>query len=190
MSDLPILLIGCDEVDCWPCVLNLEHGAGLKTLRAPGAVIPPAEPESPFRWQVEHVVAEAGIKDFILCGHTDCGILKSLFLGDSRDAKGDVAQWLGEVGLTPDALKLRYPECGGQRLLDLAVQESLLAQAERLMAFPAVRDAGDVHIELWVFEAESGIVYVFDPKGGQFEPRRPRRSGCEPPASKGHSHEL
>lgn len=176
MSNRPILLIGCDEVTDWSSVLGLEPGAAPSLLATPGAIVPSA-PDSPWRRQLEHAVATDGVRDIVLCGHTDCRVIQSRLLGDADG----------------EALKRRYPGYEGQRLLDVAVQESLLAQAERLAALPALRraiDAGELHIELWAFDAETCRVQVFDPESGQFEPGRRAPSGCALSARVGHRHAL
>jgi carbonic anhydrase len=189
MSDLPILLIGCDEVEGWPSVLQLEPGARLTTLGTPGAIIPPAELDSPLRRQLERLVAGEGIRDIVLVGHTDCRVLHSALLGDARGPERELAGWLADAGLTREALEARYPACEGQGLLEVAAQECLMAQAERLMAYPALREAaeqGSVRLELWIFDAATRAVHVFDPERGQFEPTR-RLSGCERPLHAGRA---
>jgi carbonic anhydrase len=184
MSGSPILLIGCDEIGSWPQALGLSPGAPVRTLVTPGAVIPPATPGSPFHREVERLVRADGVRDFVICGHTDCGVLAPVFLGDAPDEALVPGPSPAEVGPTRADLRARYPGREGQRLLDVGVQESLLAQAGHLMALPALREAagaGEVRLELWVREAATGIVHVFDPASGQFEPGKRPPAGCEPP---------
>ena len=64
-------------------------------------------------------------------------------------------------------------QLAAQKLFNVAVQENVLVQLENLRTHPAVasglsRDALKLHG--WVYKIETGEVFAYDPRRGQFVP--------------------
>ena len=66
-----------------------------------------------------------------------------------------------------------YTQLEGDRLLNATVEENVLVQLENLRTLPAVGSRlvrGDLHLHGWFYKIETGEVFAYEPRTGQFVP--------------------
>ncbi|MDB4932020.1 MAG: Carbonic anhydrase [Myxococcaceae bacterium] len=118
-------------------------------------------------------IAALGVRDIVVCGHSDCGGMKAL-LGDPVEefhlrrwlelARPDVAQWRG-LG--------REPEPGPEH--DQLSRWCARRQLDHLETYPGVRAArerGDLRLHAWWFDIAAARMMAWSPDAGRYVPAR------------------
>jgi carbonic anhydrase len=167
------LFITCSDSRIDPNLLTQTRPGELFILRNAGNIIPPYSAghlggEAPT---IEYAVAALGVKDIIVCGHTDCGAMKALLDPEMVEELPLVASWLAQAETTRRLVQA-YQRSGGRtnpnghwsangygartqngqmqdvlnpeesaHLLEFTVQRNVLVQIENLRTHPAVAAA-------------------------------------------------
>lgn len=162
------LFIGCSDSRVVPSLLTGTDPGELFIVRNAGAFVPPHDPEVVFHATaagIEYAVVVLGVSDIVVCGHTHCGAVRSLY--DAPDpAAPHIARWL-ELGR--DA---RIGEGTGsgesepdRDTLFRTEQRSVALQVGRLMSYPCVAErveAGALSLHGWHYVIEGGRVLALD----------------------------
>ncbi len=130
-----VLFITCSDSRIDPHMLTSSEPGELFVVRNPGNVVSPQGGEAAA---IEFAIKKLGIKDIVVCGHTDCGAVH---------AAGDEAKLAGLPSLASWVKQHVRPQ----------VKENVLAQVENLQEMACVRDAG-VSVHAWVYNIETGEV--------------------------------
>jgi carbonic anhydrase len=168
------LFITCSDSRIDPNLLTRSKPGDLFILRNAGNIIPPhGAPGGGEAATIEFAVAALGVKDIIICGHSHCGAMKGLLQPEMVASLPSVSSWLKHAETTHRIVRENYGELEGERLVAATVEENVLVQLENLKTLPAVASRlvqGDLHLHGWVYKIETGEVFAYDSKGGQFVP--------------------
>jgi carbonic anhydrase len=163
------LFIGCSDSRIVPHAL-MDCGPGeLFIARNVGNLIPPWDLSAGFHGTaaaIEFAVLQLRVHNIIVCGHSHCGAITSLY-EDPPDEARHLRAWLD---LARDAA---LPVCQSPEALRRVEQRSIVLQMERLMSYPMVArrvTAGRLFLHGWYYVIEDGRVLVFDAESGRFEP--------------------
>jgi carbonic anhydrase len=121
---------------------------------------------------IEYAVSALEVSQVVVCGHSDCGAMKSLLRPESLDKLPTVKRWLtsAEAAISvTDAICTRE---NGPKFLSRLVQQNVLLQISHLKTHPSVAGQmarGRLQIRGWVFDVSSGEVAMCG-ENGQFEP--------------------
>lgn len=161
------LFIGCADSRVVPDLLTSALPGDLFVIRNVGNLVPPFEPDAGFHGTsagIEYAALVLGVKDIVICGHSDCGAIKALFTPLREDAP-HITRWL----------ELARPATVGSEMtadnLRRTSMRSVVLQLERLMTFPMVRERverGDVCLHGWYYVIEEGRVLGLDMGSGEF----------------------
>ncbi|GHH44816.1 carbonic anhydrase [Streptomyces candidus] len=169
-QDPEALFITCSDSRVVPALITGARPGELFELRTAGNVVPPypatghpdvpgahAHPRSEAA-TVEYAVCVLGVRDIVVCGHSHCGAVGALVRGEDLSAVPAVRDWL-EHSVAPDAaLRSTAPDTAD---VAEAVQAHVLAQIEKLRAYPCVRDRvadGTLTLHAWYYEVHTGRV--------------------------------
>jgi carbonic anhydrase len=122
---------------------------------------------------IEFAVVGLGIQDIIVCGHTHCGAMNGLLHPEVLQGMPAMAAWLSHAEATRQVAREKYFYLPADTLLNVTIQENVLAQLKNLGTHPAVAAAlatGNVKLHGWVYKIETGEVFAYDPERGQFLP--------------------
>jgi carbonic anhydrase len=172
-QDPETLFITCSDSRIDPCLLTQARPGDLFILRNAGNIVPPVGVVSGEAATVEYAVNALGVHDVIVCGHSGCGAMKGLLDPAALGGMPAVAAWLKYAEATERVVRANYGHLTGAELLTATVEENVLTQLENLRTLPAVAAAvsrGAVHLHGWVYKIETGEVFAYDPRGGQFVP--------------------
>ena len=168
------LFITCSDSRINPNLITNTRPGELFILRNAGNIVPPYGAANGGEGAtIEYAVAALGVKDIIVCGHSHCGAMKGLLDSAGLDDLPAVRSWLGHAETTRRVIRENYTHLSGQPLVTATVQENVLAQLENLRTHPSVAARlarGALHLHGWVYKIETGQVFAYDPKNGQFEP--------------------
>src|SRR5574343_1479460 len=164
-----ILFIGCSDSRLVPYMLTGTGPGDLFLVRNVGAFVPPYDGSAGFHGTaaaIEFAVLNLQVSHIVVCGHSHCGGIRSLYDGAPSQAI-NLNAWL-ELGREAVLPVLVTPEA-----LRRTEQRAVILQLERLMGYPMVRqrvEAGQLALHGWHYVIEEGEVYVFDVKSGEFLP--------------------
>jgi carbonic anhydrase len=158
----------------------------LFILRNAGNVVPPYGAASGGEAAtVEYAVAALKVKDIIICGHSLCGAMDGLLHPDKLDGLTAVDSWLTYAQTTARIVEENYGHITEKAArLTATVEENVLVQIENLRTHPSVAAAvscGVLKLHGWTYELETGQVFSYDPKEGQFLPIK-QATGIPKPA--------
>src|SRR5665213_3006109 len=89
------LFITCADSRIDPCLLTQTKPGELFLCRVIGNIVP-RYPESigGVSATIEYAVGVLGVPDVIVCGHTDCGVIKGILDPDALAPLENVSAWL------------------------------------------------------------------------------------------------
>lgn len=168
------LFITCSDSRIDPNLLTRSQPGELFILRNAGNIVPPHGAANGGEGAtIEFAVAGLGVKDIIICGHSHCGAMKGLLEPEAVATLPTVSAWLSHAATTQRIIRDNYGHLEGQKLLTATVEENVLVQLENLKTLPVVASRlirGDLHLHGWVYKIETGEVFAFDSRQGQFVP--------------------
>jgi len=181
-----VLFITCSDSRINPNLLTQTEPGELFILRNAGNLVPPyGAVQGGEAATIEFAVAGLGVKDIIVCGHSHCGAMKGLLEPPpSRDFPA-LTQWLSHAESTRRIVRDKYGDREGTSLLNVTIQENVLAQMENVRTHPVVASGlaqGKLKLHGWVYKIETGEVFSYDPESAQFlrlTGQRPLRSAPE-----------
>jgi carbonic anhydrase len=173
------LFITCSDSRIAPNLLTQTAPGDLFIMRNAGNLVPPyGAVHGGEAATLEYAIVALGIRDVIVCGHSDCGAMRALLDPSSCEQMPAVRRWLEHAEATRRVLASRYQTAEGAALLSAAIQENVLTQLENLRTHPAVAAAlarRELHLHGWVYGIDSGDVFAFDPQQEQFVRLDPAR---------------
>ena len=166
------LFITCSDSRIDPNLITHTEPGDLFVLRNAGNIIPAHNAATcGEEATIEFAVVGLKVTDIIVCGHSHCGAMKSLFQPDALKDMPNVASWLAHADATRRIVQEKYPERTDAARLITAIEENVLVQIENLRTHPAVA-AGlarqTLNLHAWVYKIETGEIFAYDTSSGQF----------------------
>ncbi|MBB5713526.1 carbonic anhydrase [Sphingomonas aerophila] len=172
------LMISCADSRVVPEHIMQAQPGDLFVCRNAGNIVPPfMENIGGVSATVEFAVVALGVRDIIVCGHSDCGAMKGL-AGDPAKlaAMPNVATWLHHGAAARQVVDSSYPELeNGERIHAIAL-ENVAAQLNHLRTHPAVAAGiarGEIALHGWFIEIGEGKLLALDGESGRFLPITP-----------------
>jgi carbonic anhydrase len=168
------LFITCSDSRINPNLLTQTEPGELFILRNAGNIVPPyGAAQGGEAATIEFAVAGLDVKDIIVCGHSHCGAMKGLLEPPPARDFPALTQWLSHAESTRRIVRDKYAGREAASLLNVTIQENVLAQMENLRTHPVVASGlaqGKLKLHGWVYKIETGEVFGYDPASGQFLP--------------------
>ncbi len=120
---------------------------------------------------VEFAVTALGVKDIVVCGHTQCGAMKSLLSTHGPQYSPVLQDWLRHADATTAIMRSHYGHFSGEALLTATAEENVLVQLEHLRTLPAVAartKRGLLDLHGWMYKFETGEVFAYSSAARQF----------------------
>ena len=167
------LFITCSDSRVVPNLITGTEPGELFIVRNVGNVVPRLELPGGTAAAIEYATEVLGVKDIIVCGHTQCGAIDAVLNPEKMDSLPMVKRWLAETSRVHEIVNARYADLSPEERAIAAVQENVLAQLAHLREYPFVQsrlEKGQIKVSGWVFEIATGQVYDFDPDLMEFVP--------------------
>ncbi|HLL53770.1 MAG TPA: carbonic anhydrase [Myxococcaceae bacterium] len=169
------LFITCSDSRINPALVTQTEPGDIFIVRNAGNIIPPFNTSSASGEiaTVEFAVKGLGVKDIIICGHSHCGAMKALLEPGMTDEMPSMRRWLEHAEITRNIVNEKYKDLPKDQLVNVCIQENVLAQLENLRTHPAVAARlalGTLRLHAWVYKFETGDVFAYDVEEGQFLP--------------------
>jgi carbonic anhydrase len=153
----------------------LQTGPGeVFTERTPGNIVPRySDHVGGVTASMEYAVLVLRVPLIIVCGHTDCGVMKALLEPQQGSGMPALQSWMRYAVEARERLLRDHPNASREDKLRILTEYNVLTQLENLRTHPAVEAAlakGELEIQGWVYDIGEGTVSAADPETGRFEP--------------------
>jgi carbonic anhydrase len=155
------LFITCADSRIDPCLLTQTKPGELFICRVIGNIVPPyPDAIGGVSATIEYAVGVLEVPMVIVCGHTDCGVMKGALNPEALQEFPNVTHWL------------QYAKVKDRDLLALT-EHNVVAQLDNLRSHPTVAarlKEGDLALHGWVYHIGDGKVTAYNPETGTFIP--------------------
>lgn len=170
-----VLFITCSDSRVVPNLITQTDPGDLFALRNAGNIVPAfgANGASAEAAAIEYAISALKVRDIVVCGHTHCGAMAGLMAPESLAAMPEVQKWLNHAESARRVVLDHYQHLEGAARITAAAEENVLVQLDHLVTHPTVRSAlanGAVRLHGWMYKIDTGEVFHYDSKQGQFAP--------------------
>ncbi len=170
------LFIGCADSRVVPNLITQTSPGELFVLRNVGNFVAPYKPDEDYHSTaagIEYAVTALEVSEIIICGHTHCGAISSLYTEVEGKSFIHTKKWL-TLGNKAKSLALLAVGKSGDKeeLLRLTEKLSVVFQIEHLLTYPYVKqkvEEGTLHIHGWLYDIGSGNIEYYDPDAYEFK---------------------
>jgi carbonic anhydrase len=170
------LMISCADSRIVPEEIMQARPGDLFVCRNAGNIVPPfASMLGGVSATVEYAVAALGVRDIIICGHSDCGAMKAVSNPEGLDAMPNVAAWLRHCTAAEHVVSSCEPDLDGAERIRAISLENVIAQINHLKTHPSVARAmakGEMSLHGWFVDIHAGQVLGLDGATGEWMPLR------------------
>jgi len=176
----------CADSRILPAMLLQTKAGEIFTERTPGNIVPRySDHVGGVTASMEYAVMVLRVPLIIICGHTDCGVMKALLDPAQTSGMPALQSWMRHALAAREQLLREHPDVSHEEKLRLITQYNVLTQLENLRTHPAVEAVlakGELEIQGWIYDIGGGSVSVADPQSGAFHPLTPP-AGDQPKTS-------
>ena len=166
------LFITCSDSRIDPCLVTQTEPGELFILRNAGNLVPSyGTTIGSTIATIEYAVGVLGVKNIIVCGHTDCGVVKALLDPKQVGDLPAVKKWLYQAESTRRVVEEVYGHLKGQALQIATTKENVRIQLEHLQTHPTVAAKlrkGSLKLHGWVYSIATGDIWMYDAKQETF----------------------
>jgi len=160
------LFITCADSRIDPCLITQTNPGELFICRVIGNIVPPyPDAVGGVSATIEYAVGVLRVPTVIVCGHTDCGVMKGALNPGALAAFPNVAHWLSYADV-----KHREANPDPAFLLQLT-EHNVVAQLHNLRSHPSVAarlKEGNLALHGWVYHIGAGMVTAWDDERRMF----------------------
>ena len=171
------LFIGCSDSRVMPAMITGSKAGDLFIIRNIGNFVAPFRPDADYHATaaaIEYAVSVLDISDIIVCGHSHCGAIGTLYkeIEPTTDNIHTV-KWL-ELGAAAKKIALMtHRENPKEELLRYTEKVSVIHQIDNLLTYPAVKkrvDEEKLFLHGWYYDIETGDIEYYDDETYEFKP--------------------
>lgn len=171
------LFITCADSRIDPCLLTQTKPGELFLCRVIGNIVP-RYPKTigGVSATIEYAVGVLGVPDVIVCGHTDCGVMKGVLNPEALKPLRNVSAWLRHAQPARRAVAKLRDQTGEPEFLLALTERNVIEQIGNLRTHPSVAaglEQGTLNLHGWVYHIAEGAVTTLDPGLERFLPARP-----------------
>lgn len=166
------LMISCADSRVVPEEILRAQPGELFVCRNAGNIVPPySQANGGVTSTVEYAVEALGVRDIIVCGHSDCGAMKALINPEMMANMPNVAAWLRHSTAARQVIESGYGRLEPADKGRAAALENVVVQLTHLRTHPAVAASiarGELTLHGWYFDIHAGEVLALDGVDGRF----------------------
>lgn len=167
------LFIGCSDSRVIPGLITGSKPGELFTIQNVGNFVAPYKPDEDYHSTasaIEYAVSVLKVDDIIVCGHSHCGAIQSLYKDlDTVEDLIHTNKWL-ELGNEAKKVAQLISSTEEEKYANTE-KISAMFQLENLLTYPAVKkrvDDGNLNLHVWYYKIETGEIEYYDDESGTF----------------------
>jgi carbonic anhydrase len=166
-----VLWIGCSDSRVIPSEITGTPPGELFTIRNIANIVPPpcGAPDA-VGAVIEFAMLRLGVPHIVVCGHTECGGIKSLREGVDASREPHIAGWLEHARQAQERVEAAGI-AASQRYLE-TIKANILLQLENLRTYRCVQDRlapGQVALHGWLYDLHTGDLSAYDRSSGKWD---------------------
>ena len=166
------LFITCSDSRISPSLLMQSKPGDLFCLRNAGNIVPPSgASRGGEEATIEYAIRVLKVEHVVICGHSHCGAMKALLNPHDVEGMPAVATWLSHAEATRHIINENYSHLDETAKLKATIEENVLVQLENIRTHPSVAAKiakKEINLHGWYYKIETGQVFSYDPREGQF----------------------
>lgn len=166
------LMISCADSRVVPEHIMQAQPGDLFVCRNAGNIVPPfAQKIGGVSATVEYAVMALGVRDIIVCGHSDCGAMKAVAHPEMVAAMPNVAVWLNHSDAAQKVVADAYPGLEDAARVRAISLENVVAQIAHLRTHPSVASGiarGEIALHGWFVDIHAGQILALDGETDRF----------------------
>jgi carbonic anhydrase len=167
------LMISCADSRVAPEHIMQAVPGDLFVCRNAGNIVPPfSQANGGVSSTVEYAVMALGVRDIIVCGHSDCGAMKALSKPESLATMPNVAAWLRHSHAAEAVVSGGYGDLDADERVHAIALENVVVQLSHLRTHASVAAGiarGDLTLHGWFVDIHAGQVLALNGETGSFE---------------------
>jgi carbonic anhydrase len=153
--------------------LLMQTGPGeIFTERTPGNIVPRySDHVGGVTASVEYAIMVLRVPLLIVCGHSDCGVVKAMAESQAPAGMPALQSWMRHAAASQERLLREHPTASREEKIRWLTEYNVLTQLENLKTHPTVAShlsSGELDIRGWVYDIGDGTVQQADPITGEF----------------------
>jgi len=167
-----VLWIGCSDSRVVPEQITGAEPGELFVMRNIANVVPPfGTGDTAVGAAIEYAILRLHVPDVVICGHTQCGGIKTLEGHIDLACEPHIARWVEWARPARTQVEASgLPE--GARYLE-TIKANVLLQRENLRTYDCVREAmgaGQLTLHAWLYDLHTGDLLAYNDELGQWSP--------------------
>ena len=167
------LFITCADSRVVPNLITQTGPGEIFTVRNPGNLVPPySDFVGGVSASVEYAMLVLKVPLVIVCGHSDCGVMKGLLHSECVQGLPAVQDWMRCASEARHRVMDDYGSATDEEKLRLITEYNVLVQIENLKSHPSVHSrmaSGEVEVCGWVYDIGDGSIWAATPDTGKFQ---------------------
>lgn len=168
------MFLTCADSRVNPNLVTQTEPGEIFIERNPGNMVPPyIEFVGGVTAGVEYAMLVLQVPVIVVCGHTDCGVMKALLHPEQVEGMPGVQKWMSHGFAARDRMLREFGGANEDEQLRHMTEFNVLGQIEHLKTHPSVRSRllrGEIEIRGWVYDIGSGSIRQHNPASEEFEP--------------------
>ena len=172
-----VLFIACSDSRVNPSLITSSDPGELFIVRNIGNFIPPYNPEDNHfctAAAIEYAVSVLEVTDIIVCGHSKCGAIASMYKNIEGENLLHVRRWLKLGDDTKEFVENNLDhKIDNEEKLRLSERISTIFQLKNLLTYPEIKrkvDSGELFLRAWYYDIAKGELEYFNTESGEFLP--------------------
>jgi len=166
------LFVTCGDSRVNPNLVTQTNPGEIFIERNPGNMVPPyVEFVGGVTAGVEYAMLALKVPVIVVCGHTDCGVMKALLHPKQVEGMPGVQKWMTHAFEARRRMLLDFGDSPEEEQLHRMTEFNVLGQIENLKTHPSVRSRllkGEIEIRGWVYDIGGGSIREADQERGRF----------------------
>lgn len=167
-----VLFITCADSRVVPALITQTDPGDMFLVRIAGNIVPPyGEVHGGVTATIEYALMVLKVRHVVVCGHSDCGVVKAMLHPEKLSNVPVVESWLGQAEVARRVVVDNYSGSSEEQMIDALTYENVVAQLDHLKTHPSVASAlarGELMLHGWVYSIHDGTVMAFDAERGEF----------------------
>lgn len=163
----------CADSRVDPAMLLQSRPGEIFIERTPGNIAPKySDHVGGVTASVEYAVMALHVPLIIVCGHTDCGVVKALLEPEQAAGMPALQSWMRHSLASRERLLREHRDTSTEEKLRLLTEYNVLTQLDNLQTHPAVAAAlsrGELALQGWVYDIAAGSISAANAESGRFE---------------------
>ena len=167
------LFITCADSRVNPNLVTQTDPGEIFIERNPGNMVPLyVEFVGGVTAGVEYAMLVLKVPVIVICGHTDCGVMKALLHPEQVEGMPGVRHWMSHGFAARSQTLRKFGDAPEEVQLRQITELNVLAQIEHLKTHPSVRSRmlrGEIEIRGWLYDIGDGSISQFNAATARFE---------------------